>query len=47
MGPLVSGFLVAYFGAFNKAAGTICLIYIVGLIVLFFARETKGRPLPD
>jgi MFS family permease len=47
LGPLVSGYLVMYFGSFNKAAGTISLIFIVGLFVLFFAPETKGKPLPE
>ena len=46
-GPLVSGALVAYFGSFAKAAGTISLIFAVGLVVLVFAPETRGRPLPE
>jgi MFS family permease len=47
LGPLMSGYLVLYFGSFSKAAGTISLIFILGLLVLPFAPETKDRPLPE
>ncbi len=45
--PFVTGWLVATLGSFNKAASTIALIYIIGLLVLPFASETKGKPLPE
>ncbi|MEX5216906.1 MAG: MFS transporter [Nitrospira sp.] len=44
--PFVTGSLVSALGSFNKAAATIALIYLVGLAVLPFAPETKGKPLP-
>jgi hypothetical protein len=44
---LVAGALVASHGSFAQAITTIGLIYLVGLIVLIFARETKGQALPD
>jgi hypothetical protein len=34
-------------GSFAKAASTVALIYLVGMVVLLFAPETKGRPLPE
>ena len=45
--PFVTGSLVAALGSFNKAASIIALIYLLGLAVLPFAPETKGKPLPD
>jgi MFS family permease len=45
--PFVAGALVASHGSFAKAISTIGLIYLVGLVVLIFARETKGQALPD
>ncbi len=43
-------FLKGYLGTRvepGKAASLIGLIYVVGMIVLLFAPETKGKPLPD
>ena len=45
--PLLTGWLVTTLGSFSRAASTIALIYLLGLIVLLFAPETKGRRLPD
>ncbi len=45
--PFLTGFLVTAFGSFGRAASAIALIYLVGLLVLPFAPETRGRPLPD
>jgi len=47
IGPFLTGFLVTSLGSFGRAASAIALIYLVGLIVLPFAPETRGRPLPD
>jgi len=46
-GPLLAGLLTAAHGSFAPAIATIGSIYVVGLIILIFARETKGRALPD
>jgi MFS family permease len=46
-GPFLTGWLVMTLGSFGRAASTIALIYLVGIAVLSFAPETKGRPLPD
>ncbi|MGQ0810323.1 MAG: MFS transporter [Nitrospiraceae bacterium] len=45
--PFITGLLVTTLGTFGKAASTVALIYLVGLLVLPFAPETKGKPLPD
>jgi MFS family permease len=42
-GPFLTGFLVARFGTFARAASSIALIYLLGTVVLLFARETKGK----
>jgi len=45
-GPLVTGYLVIALGSFGYAASAVAVIYIVGLLILPFAPETKDRPLP-
>jgi MFS family permease len=45
-GPFVTGYLVTVLGSFGLAASAVALIYIVGLLILPFAPETKGQPLP-
>lgn len=47
VGPFLTGFLVTSLGSFGRAASAIALIYLVGLLVLPFAPETRGRPLPE
>jgi len=46
-GPFLTGWLVTALGGFGRAASAIALIYVVGLCLLPFAPETKGKPLPD
>jgi MFS family permease len=46
-GPFLTGYLVTALGSFGRAASAIALIYLVGLLILPFAPETKGRPLPE
>ena len=46
-GPFVTGYLIAALGGFGPAASTVALIYLVGLLILPFAPETKGQPLPE
>ena len=45
--PFLTGWLVTALGTFGRAASTVALIYLVGLVVLIFAPETKGKPLPE
>jgi MFS family permease len=47
-GPLLGGWLISSFGGIGRAAATMSLIYLIGLIVTPFAGpETKGKPLPE
>ncbi len=55
-GPFVQGYLRAYFRdmaggdvvqGFRYAGLAMCSIFLIGLIVLPFAPETKGQPLPE
>ncbi len=47
-GTLCMGQFVAMFGNdYGRAMGTITLIYILGMVIIWFAPETKGKPLPD
>jgi MFS family permease len=46
-GPLLAGVLTSAHGSFAPAIATIGSIYIVGLIILIFARETRGQALPE
>ncbi|HXT57238.1 MAG TPA: MFS transporter [Pirellulales bacterium] len=49
VGSLQTGYLMSnYFGnSFPKACSVTSLIYVVGMVVIWFAPETRGKPLPD
>lgn len=53
VGSITSGQLVAFFERLHPGEGyarsgaTITLVYLVGMILIWFAPETKGKPLPD
>lgn len=42
-GPFLTGYLVVQLGTFARAASSIALIYLAGMVVLLFARETRGQ----
>jgi len=44
--PIVFGYL-ANFMSFRAAAVVMCTVYLVGMVALIWAPETKGRPLPE
>ncbi|MDO8545617.1 MAG: MFS transporter [Opitutaceae bacterium] len=47
VGALQMGSLMQTFeGSYAKAGAVISLIYVVGMVVIWFAPETKGKPLP-
>src|SRR4029079_17197372 len=46
-GPLISGWLIANFGGFSRAAVAIACIYVVGIVAALFLPETRGKPLPE
>jgi MFS family permease len=45
-GPMVKGYLGTLFEP-GKAVSLVGGIYLVGMITIFFAPETKGKPLPE
>jgi MFS transporter, SHS family, sialic acid transporter len=48
VGSLQTATLTAAFGGdFAKAGSTLCFIYLVGLVLIYYAPETRGKPLPD
>jgi MFS family permease len=45
-GVFLTGYLVGAFGgSYAKAASAVSLVYVLGIVVLIFARETKGTQL--
>jgi MFS transporter, SHS family, sialic acid transporter len=47
-GALQMGQLMGYFGgSYAKAGATITLVYVLGMILIWLAPETKGKPLPE
>jgi MFS family permease len=47
IGAVTQGQLVHYFGSYSQAGAMITLVYLVGMVVIWFGRETKGQPLPE
>jgi len=45
--PFLAGALISSHGAFAPAITIIGSIYVLGLLILIFARETHGQALPD
>ena len=47
-GTLCSGQLLNHFKEdYAKMCSVISLVYVAGLVVIWFCPETRGRPLPD
>jgi MFS family permease len=46
-GPFLTGYLVTALHGFGRAASAVALVYLLGLLILLAAPETKGKPLPD
>jgi MFS family permease len=46
-GPFLTGLLVAALGTFGRAASAVAVIYLVGIAILPFAPETRGKALPE
>jgi hypothetical protein len=47
-GSLVQGQLVALLGgSYPRGGAAITLVYVVGMILIWLAPETKDRPLPE
>jgi MFS family permease len=47
VGPFIAGSLVVFFGGIPKAGAAMALSYVIGLVAVWFAPETRGKPLPD
>jgi MFS family permease len=45
--PFIAGAMVSAHGSFGRAITMIGLVYLLSLIVVIFARETKGQALPE
>jgi hypothetical protein len=43
----VAGTLIARFGGYGHAAVTVGFIYLLGLALVPFLPETRGKPLPE
>jgi MFS family permease len=44
-GPFLTGVLIVHLGSFARALSSIAVIYVCGMAVLLFARETRGQAL--
>jgi MFS family permease len=44
--PILAGTMIQKFGGIPRAAMTLGLIYVLGLVVPWFVPETRGKPLP-
>ncbi|MCL5097393.1 MAG: MFS transporter [Candidatus Omnitrophica bacterium] len=48
VGALQMGQLMSYYeGNYAKAGASITLVYLLGMVLIWFAPETKGKPLPE
>lgn len=47
LGPLAGSVLVARFGSFSTASAVVSLLYLIGMIAIWFGPETRGMPLSD
>jgi len=48
LGAIQMGHLLRFYdGSYARAGATITLVYLLGLVFIWLAPETKGRPLPD
>jgi MFS family permease len=47
VGPFIAGSLVVFFGGIPKAGAFMAMSYIIGFIAVWFAPETRGKPLPE
>jgi MFS family permease len=44
-GPFLTGVLIVHLGTFARALSSVAVIYIFGMAILLFARETRGQAL--
>jgi MFS transporter, SHS family, sialic acid transporter len=46
-GALAGGKLVSIWGDYGRMAAALSLIYVAGMVLIWLAPETKGKPLPE
>lgn len=47
-GALAQGALVGHFeGSYARAGAIVTLVYLIGMVAIWFGPETKGKPLPE
>jgi MFS transporter, SHS family, sialic acid transporter len=46
-GALTSGALVQFYGGYAQMGAMVTLVYLAGIVIIRFAPETNGRPLPE
>ena len=42
----MSALMTMFDGSYAKAGAIITLVYLVGMVIIWLAPETKGKPLP-
>jgi hypothetical protein len=48
VGALTQGALVSSFGgSYARAGAVVTLVYLLGMVLIWLAPETKGKPLPE
>ena len=48
VGAMSTGQMIVLFdGSYPRACATITFVYLIGMVVIWFAPETKGKPLPE
>jgi MFS family permease len=48
VGAITQGTLVNRFeGSYAEAGSVVTLVYLVGMVLIWFGSETKGKPLPE
>ena len=47
LGPILAGAIIARLGGLQYAATAVGSIFVLGFAASFFARETRGQPLPE
>ena len=47
LGPILAGAIIARLGGLQYAATAVGSVFILGFLAAFFARETRGQPLPE
>jgi len=45
--PFATGAIVSAYGSFAVAIAIVGLVYLLGLVIVIYARETQGQMLPD